>query len=153
MVVTGDRGSELNSGESAWSSNLSYYSVPDVLQNKPLISEVIVVAVPGLSSGLFQAKLEILSSFTALPAPVKLLAKSAMVRPGETIPQLFKFCCSCGCSPTLMCKILHAHKDLAPPACQSSRTAYMSAWEVYAPVGHYKGGSIHKCLLLLQCRL
>ena len=54
------------------------------MQNKPLISKVAMVAVPGLSSSLFQAKLEMLSSFTALPAPVKLLAKSAMVRPCET---------------------------------------------------------------------
>ena len=61
-------------------------------QNKPLISKVIVVAVPGLSSGLFQAKLEMLSSFTALPAPVKLLAKSAMVRPCEGTPRFHSTC-------------------------------------------------------------
>lgn len=41
------------------------------------------MAVPGLGSSLFQTKLDILSSFTALPAPVKLIAKSAMVRPCE----------------------------------------------------------------------
>ncbi len=55
------------------------------LQNKPLISKVAMVAVPGLSSSLFQARLELLSSFTALPAPVKLLAKSAMLRPCENL--------------------------------------------------------------------
>ena len=61
------------------------------LQNKPLISKVILVAVPGLGSSLFQAKIEVLSSFPTLPAPVKLLARSAMVRPCESIHLLHAY--------------------------------------------------------------
>ena len=42
-----------------------------------------MVAVPGLGASLFQASIDKLSCFAALPAPVKLIAKSAMLRPCE----------------------------------------------------------------------
>ena len=53
------------------------------MQNKPLVSKVVMVAVPGLGASLFQASIGKLGSFAVLPAPVKLIAKSAMVRPCE----------------------------------------------------------------------
>ena len=68
-----------------------WQNLASLLQNKPLISKVAMVAVPGLSSSLFQAKLELLSSFTALPAPVKLLAKSAMLRSCERVLQSARY--------------------------------------------------------------
>ena len=53
------------------------------------------MAVPGLGSSLFQTELDILSNFTALPAPVRLIARSAMVRPCEPIPP----CCLTSTTP------------------------------------------------------
>lgn len=63
------------------------------MQNKPLISKVVMVAVPGLGASFFQASIDKLGSFAVLPAPVKLIAKSAMVRPCEQpMPSLLLSC-------------------------------------------------------------
>ena len=68
-----------------------------------------MVAVHGLGASLFQASIDKLSCFAALPAPVKLIAKSAMVRPCEQpAPFLILSCmhldrCSVHLPPVHLC--------------------------------------------------
>ncbi|BDA41970.1 Small RNA degrading nuclease 5 [Coccomyxa sp. Obi] len=60
------------------------------VQNKPLISKVTLVAVPGLSADLYKASKAWLPTLASLPQqPVTLLAKNAMVRPGQTVAAIF----------------------------------------------------------------
>ncbi|CAL8460741.1 g272 [Coccomyxa elongata] len=60
------------------------------VQNKPLISKVTLVAVPGLSADLYKASKAWLPTLANLPQqPVTLLAKNAMVRPGQTVAAIF----------------------------------------------------------------